>query len=138
VRKLTIAVAVLAAALVLPLGAGAAVSPTLRLTILHHVSGCHIWQLGAKALSPSERIVVKPGTRIQIRANCPMDFDFRQVGGPPLALGARRTYAGTIRTIVPRRAGVYRLVVTNVQSSTERGLQTLGPDNTLRLTLVVR
>ena len=37
-----------------------------------------------------------------------------------------------------RKAGVYRLTAKNVQSSAEVGLQTLGPDNTLTLTVVVR
>jgi len=127
-----------ASALAVPLGVAAAVSPTVRLTIVHTVSGCHVWQIGSKAPSPSARIVVKRGTRLQIRASCPMDFDFRQVSGPALALGAKRTYAGTTRTIVFRRAGVYRLAATNVQSSVERGLETLGPDNGLLLTVVVR
>jgi len=137
-RTLAAALAVAALGVALPVGSAAAVSPTFRLTIIHTVSGCHVWQIGAKTLSPSTRIVVKRGTRLQIRANCPMDFDFRQVGGPALALGARRTYAGTTRTIVVRKPGVYRLAVTNVQSSAERGFQTLGPDNTLTLTIVVR
>lgn len=138
VRKLALVIAVAVAVVVLPTGAAAVASPTFRLTIVHVVSGCHIWQLGTKALGRSAKIVVEPGTRLQIRPNCPMDFDFRQVAGPPLALGPRRTYAGTIRTIVFRKAGVYKLAVTNVQSSEERGLVTLGPDSTLALTIVVR
>ena len=137
-RTFAAALVVAAVAVALPVGGAAAVSPTFRLTIIHTVSGCHVWQIGSKALSPSTRIVVKPGTRVQIRAGCPMDFDFRQVGGPPLALGSSRTYGGTVRTIVFRKPGVYRLAVRNVQSSEERGLVTLGPDNALSLTVVVR
>jgi hypothetical protein len=137
-RTLLAALAVAALGVALPVGGAAAVSPTFRMTIIHTVSGCHVWQVGSKSLSPSARIVLERGTRLQIRAGCPMDFDFRQVAGPTLALGARRTYGGTTRTIVFRRAGVYRLVVTNVQSSAERGFQTLGPDNTLSLRIVVR
>ena len=137
-RTLLAALAVAALAVALPVGGAAAVSPTFRMTIIHTVSGCHVWQVGSKSLSPTARIVLKRGTRLQIRAGCPMDFDFRQVAGPALALGARRTYGGTTRTIVFRKAGVYRLAVTNVQSSAERGLVTLGPDNALSLTIVVR
>ena len=137
-RTFLAVVAVAAVSVALPVGGAAAVSPTFRMTIIHTVGGCHIWQVGSKSLSASTRITIKRGTRLQIRPNCPMDFDFRQVAGPSLALGARRTYAGTTRTIVFRRAGVYRLAVTNVQSSAERGLETLGPDNTLTLTVVVR
>lgn len=137
-RKLALILAVVAAAVALPLGGAAAVSPSFRLTIIHTVSGCHIWKLGKKELGPSTKLTVKPGTRLQIRPNCPMDFDFRQTAGPRLALGASRTHAGTVRTIVFRRPGVYKLAATNVQSSVERGLETLGPDNRLALTVVVR
>ncbi|HEX4930270.1 MAG TPA: hypothetical protein VFV62_06120 [Gaiellaceae bacterium] len=137
-RKLALAVAVVAAAVALPMGGAAAVSPTFRLALIHTVSGCHTWMRDTKTLGPSTKIVVKPATQLKIRLNCPMDFDFVQVAGPRLALGARRTYAGTIRTIVLRKPGVYKLAVTNVQTSVERNLQTLGPDNKLALTIVVR
>ena len=137
-RKLALAVAVVAAAVALPVGGAAAVSPTFRLALVHTVSGCHTWRRDTKTLGPSTKIVVKVETQLKIRANCPMDFDFAQVAGPRLALGARRTYAGTIRTIAFRKPGVYKLAVTNVQSSVERNLQTLAPDNKPLLTIVVR
>lgn len=57
---------------------------------------------------------------------------------PRLALGSARVSSGTTRTVVFRKAGVYRLVARNVQSSEEVGLQELGDDNTLRLTVRVR
>jgi hypothetical protein len=40
--------------------------------------------------------------------------------------------------ILLRKAGVYRLRVTNVQTPEERGLVTLGEVNTLTLTVVVK
>jgi hypothetical protein len=138
VKKLALAVAIAAAVVALPVGGAAAVSPTFRLTIIHTVSGCHIWKLGTKSLGASTKLVVKPGAQLKIRPSCPMDFDFVQVSGPRLALGAKRTYAGTVRTIVFRRPGTYKLTVTNVQTSVEKDLETLGPDNTLSLTVVVR
>lgn len=113
----------------------AAASPTVRLAIVHYVRGCHVW-MGAKDLGPSTRLTVARGAALTIRVSCPMDFDFAQTAGPKLALGNARTYAGTTRTIVFRRPGLYRLVAKNVQSSVEMGLQTLGEDNSL--TLVVR
>ena len=67
-----------------------------------------------------------------------MDFEFRQLRGPRVALGNPRTTAGTSRTIVFRKAGTYVLTATNVQSSAEQGLQTLGADNVLTLTVVAR
>jgi hypothetical protein len=67
-----------------------------------------------------------------------MDFDFAQTKGPRLALGDPRTYAGTARTLTFRRAGVYRLTVTNVQTPEERDLTVLGEVNTLTLTVLVK
>jgi hypothetical protein len=136
--KLALVVVAAVALGVAPSAVAVAASPTFRLTILHFVSGCHVWQAGSNTLGPSAKITLKRGTRLEIRPNCPMDFEFRQVSGPKLALGATRTYAGTIRTIVFPKAGVYRLAASNVQSSEQQGLQTLGPDNALSLTVVVR
>ena len=117
---------------------GAVASATVRLSIMHVVSHCHVWRTATKTLGASTRIVVKPGTRLVVRSDCPMDFDFAQTGGPRLTLGSARTYAGSTRTIIFRKAGTYRLTATNVQTPDERGLVVLGEANTLRLTVVVR
>jgi hypothetical protein len=120
------------------LAGGAAASPTVRLVIAHVFEHCHVWTMGTKTLGASTKIAVKPGTRVVIRSDCPMDFDFAQTKGPRLALGDPRTYAGSSRTIVFRKAGLYRLTATNVQTPEERGLTTLGDPNTLTLTVVVK
>ena len=126
-----------ALALVLPSGVGA-VSPTVRLTIMHLDQNCHVWRNAKAVLGPSTKITVKPGTRLVVRSDCPMDFDLAQTKGPTLTLGDPRLYAGQSRTITFRKAGTYRLTAKNVQTPEERGLQTLGPANTLSLTVVVK
>jgi hypothetical protein len=136
-KPFVLAVLVLALVGGAPAG-GAVASPTVRLVIAHVVQHCHVWRTPTKTLGASTRIVVRPGTRVVIRSDCPMDFDFAQTKGPRVALGNARTVAGTARTIVFRRAGVYAFTVTNVQTPEERGLVTLGATNTLRLTVVVR
>jgi hypothetical protein len=117
--------------------AGAIASPTVRLVIAHVVSHCHVWKTATKTLGASAKITVASGTRVVIRPDCPMDFDFVQIKGPRLALGDARSYAGSTRVITFRKVGVYRLTVTNVQTPEERGLVTLGETNTLTLTVVV-
>lgn len=94
--------------------------------------------MDSRPLGPSRTIAVRRGTRLEIRVNCPMSFDFTQLAGPKLDLGDPRTYPGTVRTIVFEHAGVYKLQAVNVQHSDDLGLQTLGPDNTLVLTVRVR
>lgn len=130
--------AAVAAGLLAPTPAGATVAATIRLTISHVVSNCHVWTTPSKQLGATARIVVREGDRMTLRIDCPMDFDFTQVAGPRLALGSPRTFGGQSRTIVFRRAGTYRLRAKNVQTPEERGLDTLGRPNTLTLTVVVR
>ncbi len=141
-RHLVVAVVALAVFAATPGGTVAGVA-TVRLVIAHVFEHCHVWTLApkplgaAKTLGPSARIVVRRGTRVVIRSDCPMDFDVTQTKGSRLALGDPRIYAGTSRTIVFAKAGIYRLTATNVETPEERGLTTLGTTNTLTLTVVV-
>ena len=136
-KRAVVAAATLLLALAVPSTASAG-PQTFRLVIAHVVQHCHVWRRATKSLGASAKLTVKPGTRLVIRADCPMDFDYLQTGGPRLALGNRRTYAGTSRVIFFRKAGVYRLRVSNVQTPEERNLVTLGETNTLRLTVTVK
>ena len=134
-RHFVLLVAVLA---LLPAPTGSATATkTVRLAIAHVVSHCHVWRT-TSLLGPTLRLTVKRGDRVVIRPDCPMDFDFAQTKGPRLALGDPRTYAGTSRTIAFSKAGVYRLIATNVQTPEERGLTVLGGAGTLTLTVVVK
>ena len=129
---------VLLAAAIFALTAGpVAASPTVRMEIVHYFRGCHVWRT-SKELGPAGTITLKRGTRLEIRLNCPMDFDFAQTAGPKLALGNPRTYQGQSRVIAFSKPGLYGLAAKNVQSSDEVGLETLGPDNTLTLTVRVK
>jgi hypothetical protein len=123
---------------VVPTGGAAIVSPTIRMAIVHVVHGCHAWSTATRIVGPTRRMTVARGTRLVVRVNCPMDFVFVQTAGPKLKLGTGRSYAGTRRTIVFAKAGLYKLKAKNVQTSEERGLDTLGPDNTLTLTVRVK
>ena len=114
-KPLLLALAAASLFLVAPTGAALA-SPTVRLVIAHVAAHCHVWTTSTKTLGPSTKITVRRGTRVVIRSDCPMDFDFAQTRGPRLALGNPRTYAGSTRAITFRKVGVYRLTATNVQT----------------------
>ena len=135
-RPLVVALAVMS--LVVAPAGGAASSSTVRLAIAHVASHCHVWHTATRLLGPATTLTVKPGTRLVIRSDCPMDFDFVQTKGPRLQLGNARTYAGSTRVITFRTVGNYRLTATNVQTPEERGLVTLGKANTLTLIVIVR
>ena len=136
-RPVGLAALVVVLGVVAPAGTAAA-SPTVRLVIAHVVQHCHIWRTSTKTLGPATKIAVRPGTRLVIRSDCPMDFDFAQTKGPKLSLGNARTFAGSSRVIIFRKPGVYRLTARNVQTPEERNLITLGETNTLTLTVVVK
>ena len=123
-------------ALVAAVFAVAAPSKTVQLSIIHTVSGCHIWQ-AIHAHGPATTLKLKQGDKITLRVSCPMDFTLVQVKGPRLALGDPTMHTGTQRTIKFAKRGVYVLQAKNIQSSADMGLQTLGPDNSLRLTVTV-
>jgi hypothetical protein len=141
-RLVVVALASLALFVASP-GGTAVGAATVRLVIAHVFQNCHVWTmapkpLGAvKTLGPNAKLTVRRGTRVVIRPDCPMDFDFKQTRGPRLALGDPRTYAGSTRTLVFAKAGLYRLTATNVQTPEERGLTVLGEPNVLTLTVVV-
>jgi hypothetical protein len=134
-KKLAL-IAVLTA--LLGIAPAAAASPTVRLTIMHVVEGCHVWGTNdSQPLGPKRTLKLVRGSKVVIRDNCTMTFEFSQVAGPKLTLGNALTYPGTTRTIVFRKAGLYRLKAVSTMTSEEMGLQTLGPDNTLVLTVRV-
>ncbi len=135
-KKLAL-IALLAA--VVAIAPAAAASPTIRLTIIHVVQGCHVWGTNdSQPLGAKRKLTLGRGAKLVIRDNCTMSFDFSQVAGPKLKLGDPRIYPGTTRTIVFRKAGLYKLRAKNTDSSADMGLQTLGPDNTLVLTVRVK
>lgn len=102
----------------------------IALSIIHVMSGCHVFGTAAGApLGANRTIVTHVGGRVQIRITCPMDFDVSN---------GQRWMTGTMHTLSFKKRGVYRFTFTNVQTPEERGLETLGPTNTPKLTVIVR
>ena len=114
----------------------AAPAKPVELAIVHTLHGCHVWHT-TKDVGPATTVKLKRGGKITIRVSCPMDFHLAQLMGPPLALGDPTLQTGTQRTLVFPRRGVYVVQATETTTSAELGLQTLGPDNVLRLTVTV-
>ena len=113
-------------------------SPTVRLTLVHVMEGCHMWgRADSTPLAATYTVRAKPGQKVEIRVSCPMDFDLAQVAGPKVSLGSDpRWRTGTTHTLVFKKKGVYRFTATNVQTPEERGLETMGP--TATPSLIVR
>ena len=127
----------LAAALTVADSAGA-VRPA-HLTIIHYYRGCHVWSLdGTSAFGPSASFTSLRGGRLHIDNHDIMAFIFRQTAGPALAWGDPLTRPSGTRTLTFRSRGVYRFEARATQHHEELGVQTIGPDNVLVLTVRVR
>jgi hypothetical protein len=113
--------------------AGAA-RPATVLEIEHYYRGCHVFVVNEK---PTVSLRLRKGDRIKLIDHDVMDFDFAQTAGPRVPFGDPRLRRSETRTLVFRKSGVYRFAGKNVESSEEMGMQTLGPDNTLRITIRV-
>ena len=123
----------------LVLAPAALASPTVRLTLIHVMQGCHVWgDADGAPLGAAKTLKVKPGTRVSVRITCPMDFDVAQTAGPKLRLAETRWHTGTTHVLVFAKKGTYRFTATNVQTPEEVGLETIGAVNVDRLTVVVR
>jgi hypothetical protein len=134
-RKILLGALVAVALVLVP---SAVASPTLRLSIIHVMRGCHVWGTeDSRPLGATRTVTLKRAARLEIRNSCPMAFEVSQLGGPKLADGLGRWETGTHHTLVFRRPGVYRLRAVNVQSSDEMALETMGRDNTPILTVRV-
>jgi hypothetical protein len=134
-RRLLLFVAVSAALGLVPT---AAASPTVRLTLIHVLRGCHVWGTAdSQPLGATRTLVLKRGARLEIRINCPMSFTVTETAGPALT-GLGSWASGTAHVLVFAKQGVYRLQAVNDMSSAEMVLQTLGSDNTPRLVVRVR
>jgi hypothetical protein len=113
-------------------------SKTVRLAIVHTVHGCHVWHSGTGDAGAATKLTLHRGDKLELRVTCPMDFTLTQLRGSRLALGDPTLHSGTVRSITFRGRGIFVLRATNIQSSEQMGLQTLGPDNALTLTITVR
>ena len=129
----TLVVAALGAA-ALSVGQAGASRPPTTLEIKHFFRGCHVF---AKNEKPTINTRLRKGDRIQLVDHDPMDFDITQTAGPRIPLADPRLRRSEVRLLVFRKAGLYRFEGKNVQTSEELGLQTLGPDNTLRIVVRV-
>ena len=133
------AFAALAAALVLAAPASShAGGPVL--IIRHQMRGCHAWSLGVSgAAKVSQTVWLKQGVHLGIGNNDVMPHRLVQVAGPRVSLpeGASMNSIGAMVEVRFPRAGVYRFT-TKAGEDYSNGVHTVGPDNTLKLRVIVR
>ena len=129
-------------------GANPAVAPTTmsgmmttasgmtKLTIQHVQKGCHIWSDGTRGAA-SMRLNLRRGARLRIVDQDIDPHGLVQVAGPKLSFKGHMMM-GQSQTITFTKPGVYKLKNRVVEMGPEMEVKTIGPDNTLRLTISVR
>lgn len=119
------------------MGSAAAPASSVRLTIQHVLRGCHVWSNG-RTTGATMHVTLRAGQTLSIVDN---DVDRHQVlelGGPAsLRLGGPLMMSQGETISFPRK-GLYRLG-TRVVEMPGGGMdvKTIGPDNTLRLSVTV-
>lgn len=145
---------VVGAAVAVAAPAGAS-NNSLHITIRHQVRGCHAWAVGTGAYKAVQRVTVNRGTTIGFTNDDVMPHRLVQLSGPsvrmfnvrssmPMAMGGKWPFAagmmgnmgaGTKITFV--EPGTYTLR-TRAGEDYMEGMRTIGEDNVLRLTVVVK
>jgi hypothetical protein len=162
----TTTLAALGVGALLAAGAPAALAaPAATLTIQHQLRGCHAWSLNAGRDAVSQTLHTRTGAALTINNYDVMPHRLVQLAGPSVRMrnlpgssgmpmmgpgtsgmpmmGSRSTRAGMMNgmgaatRVAFTRPGVYRFS-TRPGEDYMAGVRTLGPDNTLRLTVVVR
>lgn len=117
----------------------AAASPSsgmTKLTIQHVQKGCHVWSSGSRRTA-SMQLSLKRGARLQILDQDIDPHGLVQTAGPKLAFTGHMMM-GERQTITFKQPGVYRLKNKVIEMGPMAMVKTIGPDNTLRLTVSVR
>jgi hypothetical protein len=141
-------------ALTLSLGASAASSPSAKLLIHHQLRGCHAWSLNGSKFQVSQSVSLKRGGFFTVTNNDVMSHQLLKLSGasvamtltnpgtattgklkPPYAAGLM-PHMGAVLKVSFAKAGVYTFT-TKEGADYIPGVKTLGPDNVLKLRVVV-
>lgn len=106
-----------------------------KLTIQHVQKGCHVLSDGSRQAA-SMRLSLKPGARLQLLDQDIDPHGLVQLAGPKLQIKGHMMM-GERQTITFKHAGVYRLMTRVIEMGKMTNVKTIGPDNTLRVTVSV-
>ncbi len=112
---------------------------TTSLMITHIVKGCHTWAVGAGTpVAPSTTLHVAPSTTVVITNNDVMPHVLKSVSakGAVLTTPAMNRPGAKSTVTMPEQPGVYTFT-TKAGEDYSKGIKTTGPDNTLKLKVIV-
>jgi plastocyanin len=133
--------ALVAATAIAAVAASSAVAgSSVGVTIKHQLRGCHTWAVAGHAYAPSQNVKVAAGTSLTFTNIDVMPHTLVQLSGPKLALRAPKMgHMNARTTIVLKTPGVYKFKTVAGEDYPSAGEpKTIGEDNVLRLTVVVK
>lgn len=136
--KLVTLVATLA--LAAPAAAAAAPSSHASLLIRHETRGCHAWSVDGNAYKASQSLELRRGGVLTLTNNDVMPHTLVLTSGPAIAIPhARLAHMSASLTLRFTHPGVYRFTTKAGEDyPMMASLKTVGEDNVLRLTVVVK
>jgi len=118
-------------------GSALASSPETTLTIRHQVRGCHAWSFNNGAYKASLKIAVARGATLTVIDNDMMPHKLLQLAGPKAKLiSPAMKHISAQAKVVLAKKGTYEFT-TRAGEDYMKGIKTTGPDNVLKLTVVV-
>ena len=120
-----------------PAAGGTDGASTASLVIQHQTRGCHAWSLNGLPYAAGQTANLEHGNGITVTNNDVMPQKLVQTGGTAVRIaGAAMNHPGAKATLVFPVAGRYTFTTKAGEDYTS-GIETIGPDNTLRLMVIV-
>jgi hypothetical protein len=134
-----------AAAAVVPAAAASRSAPRSgALVIRHQLRGCHAWSYDNGRFQAGQSITLARGGSLKITDTDVMSHKLVETSGPAVRMSGGQMgnmgmmgLKGPIMTVSFTKAGTYHFR-THAGEDYMSGVKTLGPDNVLKLTVVVR
>ena len=135
---ITITTLAAAAAAVSVSAALAGAAPSAKIVITHQTKGCHSWVLNGGAFKPIQQLALRRGGYVTITNNDVMPHKLLTLSaaGTVLATPAMNHMGATSTVTLPKQPGVYTFT-TKAGEDYTKGVKTIGPDNTLKLKVIV-
>jgi plastocyanin len=130
----------LAAAMLAFAAAASAAAPNATVVIRHQQHGCHTWSINGGAWKATQKLAVRRGATMTVIDNDVMPHQLVQKTGPAVRYTGRRLmgHMGASEKVTFLKAGTYSFLTRAGEDYPGMdGVQTIGEDNVLRLTVTV-
>ena len=109
------------------------------ITIRHEMRGCHAWAFANGPAKASLKIRVDRDATIRFVNNDVMPHKLVQLAGPKTAIAkANMNHIGAVAVLMFPGKGVYKFTTKAGEDYKGMAMKTIGEDNVLRLTIVVK